>query len=181
MLNREKKKPGRNRPITEAPPRRVMDAKEMAKKVQNLTAPALATWGLELICAECAPEPGGILLRLYVDKEGGVTVDDCAKANRQVRDICEAVLESGLPCRLEVSSPGEDRPLTQESHFNRFSGHRAVIRISKPLNGRRKFTGVLMGFSEGVVTIMVDGNPIAIPWESISSARLQHAHGEDPC
>ncbi len=154
---------------------------EIKQQVEDLVGPALAAGGMELILVESAPGAGGIGLRLFVDKPGGVTVADCATVSRHVRDVLDAVMDTETISRLEVSSPGADRPLTRERHFNQFLGKRAKIRTDRPINGRKKFFGVLKGAAEGIVTITMDETTIAIPREAISSARLHNGYGEDPC
>jgi len=121
------------------------------------------------------------VLRFYVDKPGGVTIEDCAFASRHLGDLLDAVWETDMPYFLEVSSPGLNRPLVKEEDFNRFHGRLAVIRTGLPLNGRRKFKGRLLGAADGNVGIVVDGASVAIPLSAISTARLQYEHGDSTC
>ena len=132
--------------------------------------------GMELVHVEARRESGGIVLRLYIDREGGVTLDDCARVSRQVSAELDA--DDPLPGRytLEVSSPGIDRPLTKERDFQRFSGQTVRIVTAAPLHGQRHFKGRLNGLAEGSVHLVLeDGRQIAIPRELMTSARLDAA------
>ncbi|MBW1989028.1 MAG: ribosome maturation factor RimP [Deltaproteobacteria bacterium] len=147
----------------------------IVRQATRLLSPVLAAEGLELLLVEYKREPGGRVLRLYVDREGGVSIDDCATASRLAGDLLAVQLEAEGPYRLEVTSPGADRPLTATRHFNRFLGERAKIKTKTPLEGRKKFTGVIEGADENFVTLLVDGERWAIPRDAVVSARL-HPH-----
>lgn len=132
--------------------------------------------GMELVHVEARRESGGMVLRLYIDREGGVTLDDCARVSRQVSAELDA--DDPLPGRyiLEVSSPGLDRPLSKERDFQRFSGQTVRIVTAAPLQGQRHFKGRLNGLAEGSVHLVLeDGREIAIPRELMTSARLDAA------
>jgi len=128
--------------------------------------------GLELVHVEYQREPAGRVLRLYIDKPGGVTLDDCVAVSRQMGDLLDINLDEQLPYRLEVSSPGEQRPLGRREDFTRFAGRRVEIRVHRPVGNRRKFKGTLLGMEEDTVNMLVDGNPVAIPFGEIMRARL---------
>ncbi|MBU2489368.1 MAG: ribosome maturation factor RimP [Proteobacteria bacterium] len=153
----------------------------MVETLTSLLEPVLTIEGLELVLAEFKNEPGGRVLRLYVDRPGGVTVADCTAVTRYAGDLLYVHLTDAGKFRLEVTSPGADRPLTKIEHFSRFTGCRAVVRINEPLSGRKKFTGVIQGAGEDAVTLMVDGQQVDIPREAVASARLAPLYGEDPC
>ena len=128
--------------------------------------------GLELVHVEYQREPAGRVLRLYIDKPGGVTLDDCVAVSRQMGDLLDINLDEQLPYRLEVSSPGEQRPLGRREDFTRFAGKRVEIRVHRPVDDRRKFKGMLLGMEGDTVNMLVDGNPVAIPFGDIVRARL---------
>jgi len=132
--------------------------------------------GMELVHVEARRESGGMVLRLFIDREGGVTLDDCARVSRQVS--AELDVDDPLPGRytLEVSSPGLDRPLSKDRDFQRFSGQTVRIVTAAPLDGQRHFKGRLNGLAEGLVHVVLeDGREIAIPREMMTSARLDAA------
>ena len=125
--------------------------------------------GYELVDAQASN--GGRLLRLFIDKPGGVTLDDCAAVSRQLSRVFE--VEGVDYERLEVSSPGLDRPLRKESDFARFAGQRAEVRMRSPdATGRRKFVGVLRGAAQGQLQIEADGQMVALALDDVERARL---------
>ena len=125
--------------------------------------------GYELVDVQASN--GGRLLRLFIDKPGGITVDDCAKVSRQLSRVFE--VEGVTYERLEVSSPGLDRPLRKAGDFVRFAGHRAELRMRTPdAGGRRKFVGVLRGADGARVSMELEGQTMALPLEDIERARL---------
>jgi ribosome maturation factor RimP len=135
---------------------------------------------LELVHVEFQSEAHGRILRLYIDKAGGVTLDDCADLSRQISDLLDVCLEELGSYSLEVSSPGAERPLGKISDFDRFNGQTVKIRTYEPIGDQKNFTGVLTGISEGLVTLSMGEKTVAIPYDVINKARLVN-HGEDGC
>ena len=129
----------------------------------------MAGMGYELVDVQASN--GGRLLRLFIDKPGGVTLDDCAAASRH---LARVLAVEGIDYeRLEVSSPGLDRPLRKEADFARFAGQKAEVRMRTPdATGRRKFMGVLRGAEAGQVSIELDGRVIALALDDLDKARL---------
>ncbi|MBW1849854.1 MAG: ribosome maturation factor RimP [Deltaproteobacteria bacterium] len=127
---------------------------------------------MELVHIEYQRERGGRKLRFYIDKPGGVTLDDCVNINRQSGDLLDVILEDTGPYNLEVSSPGPERPLGKETDFERFRGRTARIKTTQRVDGRKKFKGVLMGISKGTVNLRVEDQTVFIPFGEISRARL---------
>lgn len=130
--------------------------------------------GMELVHAEARPGSGGLILRLYIDREGGVSLDDCAAVSRQVS--AQLDLEDPIPGRytLEVSSPGLDRPLVKDRDFERFAGNPVHIETAAPLQGRRHFRGRLGRLEGGMVRLALeDGSEVSIPRELVTRARLE--------
>ncbi len=125
--------------------------------------------GYELVDVQAAG--GGRLLRLFIDKPGGVTLDDCAAISRHLTRVLAV---EGIDYeRLEVSSPGLDRPLRKERDFVRFAGHKAEVRMRTPdANGRRKFAGVLRGVESGQVSMELDGQVIRLALDDVERAKL---------
>lgn len=125
--------------------------------------------GYELVDAQVSQR--GRVVRLFVDKPGGVTVDDCAGVSRQLSRVL--AVENIDYDRLEVSSPGLDRPLRGERDFARFAGQRADVRMRVPdATGRRRFVGRVAGVAPGVVTLEVDGQMVALQLDAMERARL---------
>ena len=131
--------------------------------------PAVTGMGYELVDVQASN--GGRLLRLFIDKPGGVTLDDCAAISRHLSRVLAV---EGIDYeRLEVSSPGLDRPLRKEADFARFSGHKAEIRMRTPdASGRRKFVGVLRGAAAGSVSMELEGYMVALAIDDVDKARL---------
>lgn len=142
-------------------------------RVRPLVGGVVEFVGMELVNLEMRHEAGGLVLRLYIDKEGGVTLDDCARVSRLVSAQLDA--DDPIPGRytLEVSSPGLDRPLTSERDFQRFAGQ--VVRLSTiaPLDGRRNFSGRLIGIVGSSVRLRLeDDREVDIPKDQIAKARI---------
>ena len=124
--------------------------------------------GFELVDAEL-PRGSG-LIRVFIDSASGVRVEDCAAVSNHLTRLfaVEAVEYS----RLEVSSPGLDRPLRQLKDFRRFEGERAQVRMRVPVQGRRNFTGILRGASDAEVKLEVDGALLSLELAQVEKARL---------
>ena len=137
--------------------------------IENVIEPVVAGMGYELVDVQASN--GGRFLRLFIDKPSGINVDDCAAVSRQLARVFEV---EGIDYdRLEVSSPGLDRPLRKPADFARFAGQKAELRMRRPdAGGRRKFAGVLKGAEAGQVKIEVDGQTVALALEDIERAKL---------
>jgi ribosome maturation factor RimP len=131
--------------------------------------------GLELVHLEYLRDRGGRVMRLFVDKPGGVTLEDCAAVSRELSDLLDVRLPELGPYHLEVSSPGPNRPLSRPSDFERFRGRRAKIRTRVPIAGQKNFSGTIEGLSDGAVRLNTGRTTIAIAVESISKAHLADA------
>jgi ribosome maturation factor RimP len=136
-----------------------------------LLEPALAAMGFELADIDAHLGRRG-LLRLFIDREGGVTVDDCQRVSEQIGAFLD--VEDPLPGSyvLEVSSPGFDRRLRTLAHFARFSGEQAKVELRDARDGRRKFAGRIVGVEGSTVLLEVDGELTRLPFGEISVARL---------
>ncbi len=128
--------------------------------------------GLELVHLEYLRDRGGRIMRLYIDKPGGVTLEDCAEVSRELSDLLDVRLPELGPYHLEVSSPGPNRPLSRPADFDRFRGHRVKIRTRTPIDGRRNFSGTLEGVADGAVRLNMGRGTLAIALEAISKAHL---------
>ncbi len=144
------------------------------KKAEDVFLPLLKSEGISLVHIEYKLERGGWILRVYIDKEGGVTVEDCAHMSRELGQLLD--VEDIIPTSysLEVSSPGLDRPLKKEEDFIKYSGRRVRIKASDYVSGRRNFKGELLGLTDGEVMVKVEGGGVfAIPLSSILKANLE--------
>jgi ribosome maturation factor RimP len=141
----------------------------MAAALATVVEPVVAGMGYELVDMQAVQ--GGRLLRLFIDKPGGIVVEDCAAVSRQLSRVFEV---EGIDYeRLEVSSPGLDRPLRKHGDFARFAGQKAEIRMRTPdASGRRKYVGVLRGSEAGQVTVELDGQTVALALDDVERARL---------
>jgi ribosome maturation factor RimP len=137
--------------------------------LENMIEPVVAGMGYELVDVQASN--GGRFLRLFIDKPQGINVDDCAAVSRQLTRVLEV---EGIDFdRLEVSSPGLDRPLRKAADFTRFAGQKAELRMKRPdAGGRRKFAGVLRGEAAGQVRIEVDGQTVTLALDEVERARL---------
>lgn len=131
--------------------------------------PTIVGLGYELVDLEMSNR--GRLLRIFIDKPGGVAVEDCVLVSNQVSRLLAVEMDFDYD-HLEVSSPGLDRPLKKEADFQRFCGEKAQIKLRVPLNGRKNFVGVLRGAESGVLSLEVDGALLAIELANLDKARL---------
>jgi ribosome maturation factor RimP len=123
--------------------------------------------GYELVDFERA---GRGLLRVFIDKAEGISVDDCQTVSNQLTRVF--MVENVDYDRLEVSSPGLDRPLKKEADFVRFAGQKAQLKLRLPLAGRKNFVGVIGEVSDGILQLDVEGSRVAIELSNLDKARL---------
>lgn len=127
---------------------------------------------LEIVDVEFRREPSGRILRVFIDKPGGITLDDCQALSRELSrklDEADPIAES---YSLEVSSPGLERPLKRPRDFERFAGQPVHVRTFGPIDGRRNFKGELLGLEDGAVVVRLENEDVKIPMEMIARARL---------
>ena len=141
----------------------------MANTLEGILEPTLAGLGYELVDTQVSNR--GRFLRIFMDKPGGITVDDCAAVSRHLSHLLEV---EGIDYdRLEVSSPGLDRPLRKAADFARFAGQKVDVRMRlADAGGRRRYVGVLKEFEGGTATVEVDGAPLALELDGLDRARL---------
>ncbi len=142
------------------------------RRIEDLSEPVCVSEDFELVHVECLPGKGELIIRVYLDKSGGIGIDDCAYMSRQLGDLMDVYLEDIGPYRLEVSSPGPKRPLKKREDFERFCGERVKIEVHNPVPDRRKMTGTLKSADKGTVTVAVDNRDISVRFEEIKKARL---------
>jgi ribosome maturation factor RimP len=148
---------------------------EMVERVRAVAERVTGGRGFELTEVEVTRDRGGQLVRLYVDKEGGIGIGELQSVSEEVSAILDA--EDPIPSAytLEVSSPGLDRPLKTEADYRRFAGRLARVSSYEPVDGRRHWTGRLLAIEEGVVSLSLEkeGAVARIPLAKISHARLE--------
>ncbi len=152
-----------------------MDRETVQKEVEGLVAPILERSEMELVDVVYRLESGRWVLRLFIDKPGGVNLDDCAFISHQVEDLIE--VEDIIPQRyfLEVSSPGLDRVLKKERDFQRFCGEKASVRTRMARAGRRNFKGRIVRCEEGVLELEdTEGYRFQFQLHEIETARLAY-------
>jgi ribosome maturation factor RimP len=149
---------------------------EMRQDIQTLgriLAAVVETMGYELVGVEFHPRHANSLLRVYIDSENGITLDDCQRVSHQVSGVLDVEDPIAGQYTLEVSSPGLDRPLFDATHFDRFAGSQVRVQLRELLVGRRKLVGRLLGMRGGdVVIVDSEGREWRVPLEQIEKARL---------
>lgn len=130
--------------------------------------PVLAGLGYELVMLERA---GRGLLRIFIDKPGGVTIDDCVAVSNHLTHLF--TVENVDYDRLEVSSPGLDRPLTKPQDYERFAGEQVTLKLRVPLENRRRLVGQLLGLDADQVRLLVGGTEMRIDLRNVDSTRLK--------
>lgn len=139
----------------------------------ELARGAVEALGYELVGVEYLSRPkAGHLLRVYIDSGDGVGLADCERVSHQLSGVLEVEDPIRGEYALEVSSPGLDRPLFERSHFERFVGEVARVRLSAAVNGRSNFKGTILEVDGDDVVLEVDGEAVRLPFAQMASARL---------
>lgn len=146
---------------------------ETERAVSQIVEPIVASHGMELVDVGYRREARGWVLRIYIDREGGVSLDDCVLVSNEVGPVMDVEDLFQSPYTLEVSSPGLNRVLKKETDFERFKERPARIRTHNPIGKRRNFRGRLLGCTEGVIQIEVDGEVLSIPLSNVAKANLE--------
>jgi ribosome maturation factor RimP len=140
--------------------------------------PAVEEVGKELLGIEYISAGNNSVLRLFIDHENGIDVDDCAEVSRQVGAILDVEDPISSEFNLEVSSPGLDRPLFDKSHYEAVIGEIIEVKLSIPLNGRRKFKGCLVAVENDTLIVTVDGEDYDLVLGNIVKANLVFNHNK---
>lgn len=143
------------------------------EKIQALLQPTVEALGFELWGMEHLSQGRHSLLRLYIDAESGVTVDDCAEVSRQVSGVMDVEDPISGEYTLEVSSPGVDRLLFKLEQYLGYVGEWIELRLRVPFDGRRKFKGTLKGIEGEEVVIQVDNDEFLLPLSAIDRAQVK--------
>lgn len=150
-----------------------MKGTAVEENVRRLAEPFLEGLGMELVDASYAAEHGRKVLRLLVDKPGGITLDDLTAVSREFGVLLDAENAIAERYTLEVSSPGIDRPLLKEKDYARFAGKKASIRTKEAIDGRRNFRATILGAEGGTIRVCdADGREYGILFSNIDKAKL---------
>ena len=148
------------------------------EQIWQLAEPLLEAAGMVLILVECLKMKAGWVVRIYMDKEGGVTVDDCARISNELGDLLDVHDVPPGAYTLEVSSPGLDRPLHRDQDFLKYRGQRVNVRVEGKVEGRRHFRGELVDYvdDEGgkVLLVKVADSVFRIPRAAVVKANLEY-------
>ena len=146
--------------------------KQVRRRVEEIADSLLKDEGLELVDLEYRREGRRWVLRLFIDKEGGVTIEDCAAVSRDLGDILDAKDAVPEAYVLEVSSPGLNRRVRKKEDFSRFTGRKVEVRLTVPQDGRRKIVGNILGVEGEAVVVAAPEFTYSIAFEDIARATL---------
>ena len=146
----------------------------ITRKVRDVAESFLPSMGLELVDVQFHREGHGWVLRLFIDREGGVSLDHCSKVSREISAYLDVEDVIEQPYHLEVSSPGLDRPLRDFGDFKRFCGKSARIKLREPVNGQRVFNGKINQVHDDhtIELILENGDPLTFSYDAVNKARL---------
>ena len=145
---------------------------EIVRQTWELLEPEIDEMGYELVEVEYGQFESRWALRLFIDKEGGVNLDNCAEVSRLVSAVLDQHDFGSDQYNLEVSSPGIDRPVRKPKDFVRFIGEPLKIKTIAPIGGRKRLKGILTGFEDGMIGEEIDGEQFSIHVENIKKAQL---------
>jgi ribosome maturation factor RimP len=151
---------------------------QAVEKVARLIEPILDDMGIELVDVVYLSEGGRWILRIYVDRDGGISLDDCVQVSREIEDVIEVRDFFRQPYVLEVSSPGLNRPLKREKDFARALGKKVAIQMASPVEGRRNFKGRLSSLEDGVLCVITDKTRCLLPLSNVKKANLVYEFGD---
>jgi len=150
-------------------PKRVESIK---REVSGIVEPVLEEMGFELVDINYLSEHGRWVLRIYVDGEYGITLDQCVRVSNEIGSIIDMEDIIQHEYVLEVSSPGLNRPLRREKDFQRAVGKKVKVRMVNPVRDRRNFTGYLKNFQNGVLYLELRNELVPLPWREVKKANL---------
>jgi ribosome maturation factor RimP len=150
-----------------------MAREDLVARLTALFDTKAAEAGLELVALEVAGADSAPIVRVFLDREGGIDIDAIAAANVWIKDVLDAMPETADRYTLEASSPGIERPLRTQHDFERFAGSQVKITSRELVEGRKSFTGTLQGVQNDFVVLEMDGTTYNIPLGAIAKARLR--------
>ncbi|MCK5477453.1 MAG: ribosome maturation factor RimP [Methylococcales bacterium] len=146
--------------------------KQAPEHLVDLIEPIVEGLGYECVGIEYNPHPKNGLLRVYIDTDKGILVEDCTKVSHQLSGVLDVEDPISSNYQLEVSSPGADRPFFKVSQFERFIGSTVTVNLFKPINKQRKITGQIEGVEGDVLLLQQANQRLEIPFQAMSKARL---------
>lgn len=146
--------------------------KSIVQQVEKLIAPVIDDFGLELVDIEYVKEGAQWYLRIFIDKESGVDIDDCANVSRAAGEVLDQNDPIAQAYTLEVSSPGLERPLKKEQDFERFKGKLVRVITKEVYQGYKEFTGYLVGLIDDEIVLEYEEEKIGIPRSLVEKANL---------
>ena len=159
-----------NRPLET---KRPLDRMSLTDNIAGMIAPSIEALGYEVVRVTVAGSTRKVLQIMAEPKDGRImSVEDCARVSRAISAVLDVEDPISGAYSLEVSSPGIDRPLTRPNDYNRFMGHEAKIETHEPVDGRKRFKGILKGVTDVAVKIDSEGAEIALPLSQIAKAKL---------
>jgi len=147
-------------------------SKRITLRLGKLFEPVVSGLGYEFVGVEYIPQGDHSILRVYIDAEDGINVDDCVAVSHQISGVLDVEDPVDVQYVLEVSSPGLDRLLFKLADYTKFENRIVDVKLAIPLNGRRKFKGVINSSDEENIIINVDGEDFELPYIQIEKARL---------
>jgi len=146
----------------------------LLKRIERLIIPVLDELAFELVAIDYLFGGGKSILRIYIDKAGGITIDDCVQASREIGDLI--YVKDVIPHNyvLEVSSPGLDRPLKSKREFFWARGKKVKIKMISPIDGRKSFTGLLQDFRDETLYLEGESGLVLLPWRDVEKASLMY-------
>lgn len=146
--------------------------KQVVSSLRDILAAVVTGLGYEFVGCELLREGRSALLRVYIDRPEGITVDDCSKVSRQVGATLDVEDPIQGQYTLEVSSPGIERPLFEIDHFKKYVGKFVKLRLEAPLEGRRHLVGELLQVDGNNIHLLMDSNEIVVPFSNVEKAKL---------
>lgn len=149
-----------------------MEPNKLEIAVERSVRPIVEKMGIEFVDAQIVAEPVGTVLRVLLDRTGGIDLDALTGAARAMGPVLEREVPKVAGYRLEVSSPGIERPLRKRAHFEKHLGEMARVKCSEKIGGRRNFTGTIEDVEESAVLVGMDGETVRVPLDKIAKAHL---------
>jgi len=149
------------------------EVKKVIEKVTAIAEPLLDAEGMELVDIEYRKEQVGWVLRLFIDKEQGITLNDCTTISRELGNLLDVKDSVPHSYHLEISSPGLNRPLKKEKDLLRFRGKKVRIKTAHPIGNRKNFVGILSDYKDGTIYVSIDQESFAIPYKEVVRANLE--------
>ncbi|MCR4747217.1 MAG: ribosome maturation factor RimP [Clostridiales bacterium] len=144
----------------------------VTEKIWELAEPLAESLGLKIWDVRYVKEGADWFLRIFIDKEGGVSIDDCVEMTHAIDGPLDELDPIKDAYTLEVSSPGAERALIRDSHFEEFIGSKVMVKLIRPLDGKREFKGILKGYDKGDVTVETDDTSFVFNKKEASYVKL---------